>query len=68
MAKSLALQKELDAQREQAAVTAAKEKETSKRYGLVRTPSMERDVSSGGIGGNNDHSVKKKRKKKTRDR
>lgn len=70
LAKSLALQKELDAQREQAAVTAAKEKEASKRYALVRTPSKERDISAGGGGGgdNDDHTIKKKKKKRTRER
>ncbi|XP_058982384.1 serine/arginine repetitive matrix protein 2 isoform X8 [Musca domestica] len=55
LAKSLALQKELDAQREQAAAAAsaaaAKDKESSKRYALVRTPSRERDVPSSGGGG-----------------
>ena len=73
LAKSLALQKELDTQREQAAAAAAKEKESSKRYALVRTPSKERDVSAGGIGGgsggdNDDHTIKKKKKKRTRER
>ncbi|XP_073839048.1 serine-arginine repetitive matrix 2/3/4 isoform X11 [Musca autumnalis] len=80
LAKSLALQKELDAQREQAAAaaSAAAAKEKEKRYALVRTPSRERDVpSSGGggdgvgiIGGNGDndeHSIKKKKKKRTRE-
>ncbi|XP_059217248.1 uncharacterized protein LOC106094091 isoform X10 [Stomoxys calcitrans] len=80
LAKSLALQKELDAQREQAAAAAsaaaAKEKESSKRYALVRTPSRERDVSASGGGGggvvggngdNDEHSIKKKKKKRTRE-
>lgn len=83
LAKSLALQKELDAQREQAAAAAfaaaAKEKESSKRYALVRTPSRERDASASGGGGggggvvsgngdNDEHSIKKKKKKRTRER
>ncbi|XP_023305123.1 probable serine/threonine-protein kinase DDB_G0282963 isoform X2 [Lucilia cuprina] len=69
LAKSLALQKELDAQREQAAASAANEKESSKRYALVRTPSIERDISSGGMGGgdNDDHINKKKKKKRMRE-
>ncbi|XP_075164116.1 serine-arginine repetitive matrix 2/3/4 isoform X4 [Haematobia irritans] len=78
LAKSLALQKELDAQREQAAASAAaaRDKESSKRYALVRTPSRERDVSASGGGGggvvggngdNDDHSIKKKKKKRTRE-
>lgn len=83
LAKSLALQKELDAQREQAAAAAsaaaAKDKESSKRYALVRTPSRERDASASGGGGggggvvsgngdNDEHSIKKKKKKRTRER
>ncbi|XP_061397035.1 serine/arginine repetitive matrix protein 2-like isoform X2 [Musca vetustissima] len=84
LAKSLALQKELDAQREQAAAAAATAaaaaKESSKRYALVRTPSRERDVSAGGksggeggalgiIGGNGDNDEHSiKKKKKKRTR
>ncbi|XP_032596095.1 serine/arginine repetitive matrix protein 2 isoform X8 [Drosophila grimshawi] len=82
LAKSVALQKELDAQRESlaaaaaAAATAGKgDKETGKRYALLRTPSRERDeaVASGkaaASGDERDHvskSDKKKKKKRARE-
>ncbi|XP_070141174.1 SRRM2 protein homolog rsr-2 isoform X7 [Drosophila kikkawai] len=76
LAKSVALQKELDAQRESlaaaaaaAAAAAGKDKETGKRYALVRTPSREREADN-----NSDNerehvskSDKKKRKKRARE-
>ncbi|KAL9904718.1 serine-arginine repetitive matrix 2/3/4 isoform 9-T9 [Glossina fuscipes fuscipes] len=73
LAKSLALQKELDAQREQAAATSAKAKDSVKRYGIVRTPSKERELPTGGVSGGvgagaggsgDDHTTQKKKKKK----
>uniref|UniRef100_A0A1A9X0I3 Cwf21 domain-containing protein n=1 Tax=Glossina brevipalpis TaxID=37001 RepID=A0A1A9X0I3_9MUSC len=75
LAKSLALQKELDTQREQTAATAAKaSKDSTKRYGIVRTPSKERELSTGGgvsgaVGAGagssgDDHTIQKKKKKK----
>ncbi|XP_030079509.1 serine/arginine repetitive matrix protein 2 isoform X8 [Drosophila hydei] len=62
LAKTVALQKELDAQRESlaaaaavataaaAAAAAGKDKETGKRYALLRTPSRERDDVATGAG------------------
>uniref|UniRef100_W8AP02 Serine/arginine repetitive matrix protein 2 n=2 Tax=Ceratitis capitata TaxID=7213 RepID=W8AP02_CERCA len=79
LAKSLALQKELDAQRESAAAGREKEKERDdkRRYALVRTPSREKDNtgSGGSKADNSDNEVhehasrseKKKKKKRTRD-
>ncbi|XP_034658699.1 serine/arginine repetitive matrix protein 2 isoform X8 [Drosophila subobscura] len=82
LAKSVALQKELDAQRESlaaaaaaAAAAAGKDKETGKRYALVRTPSRERDRDGEGreaaaSGDEREHvskSDKKKRKKRARE-
>ncbi|XP_030380396.1 serine/arginine repetitive matrix protein 2 isoform X10 [Scaptodrosophila lebanonensis] len=82
LAKSVALQKELDAQRESLAAAAAaaasgKDKETGKRYALIRTPSRERDGAGGAedkepatSGDEREHvskSDKKKKKKRTRD-
>ncbi|KQS43103.1 uncharacterized protein Dere_GG14576, isoform D [Drosophila erecta] len=75
LAKSVALQKELDAQRESlaAAAAAGKDKETGKRYALVRTPSRERDRDGGeaaASGDERDHvskTDKKKRKKRARE-
>lgn len=79
LAKSVALQKELDAQRESLAAAAAaaqaagKDKETGKRYALVRTPSREREGSEADKHSEDerDHgskSEKKKRKKRARER
>jgi len=79
LAKSVALQKELDAQRESlaaaaAAAAAGKDKETGKRYALVRTPSRERDRDAGDAAANGDErdhvskTDKKKRKKRARER
>jgi len=83
LAKSVALQKELDAQRESlaaaaAAAAAGKDKETGKRYALVRTPSRERErerdrdggdaVASGDEREHVSKSDKKKRKKRARER
>uniref|UniRef100_A0A6P4EH79 Serine/arginine repetitive matrix protein 2 isoform X3 n=1 Tax=Drosophila rhopaloa TaxID=1041015 RepID=A0A6P4EH79_DRORH len=81
LAKSVALQKELDAQRESlaaaaAAAAAGKDKETGKRYALVRTPSRERERDRDGgdataaSGDEREHvskSDKKKRKKRARE-
>ncbi|XP_070071969.1 SRRM2 protein homolog rsr-2 isoform X6 [Drosophila takahashii] len=80
LAKSVALQKELDAQRESlaaaaAAAAAGKDKETGKRYALVRTPSRERERERDGgdaaaSGDEREHvskSDKKKRKKRARE-
>jgi len=80
LAKSVALQKELDAQRESlaaaaAAAAAGKDKETGKRYALLRTPSRERDEPTAGksevSGDEREHvskSDKKKKKKRARER
>jgi len=84
LAKSVALQKELDAQRESlaaaaAAAAAGKDKETGKRYALLRTPSRERDETTAGksdaglanSGDEREHvskSDKKKKKKRARER
>lgn len=84
LAKSVALQKELDAQRESlaAAATAAaaavaasggKDKETGKRYALVRTPSPEAAAVAGKAdalhqSGDVSKSDKKKKKKRARER
>lgn len=85
LAKTVALQKELDAQRESLAAAAAaaaatgKDKETGKRYALLRTPSRERDESGGkpdgAVGANSDDerehvskSDKKKKKKRAREK
>ncbi|XP_036336431.1 uncharacterized protein LOC118746666 [Rhagoletis pomonella] len=79
LAKSLALQKELDAQRESATVSKDKDRERAdkRRYALVRTPSREKDIAgSGGSKGGSDNethehvskSEKKKKKKRTRER
>ncbi|XP_033149689.1 serine/arginine repetitive matrix protein 2 isoform X8 [Drosophila busckii] len=73
--KSVALQKELDAQRESlAAAAAGKDKETGKRYALLRTPSRERDVAKGAdkpdaVAHSDEErkSDKKKKKKRTRE-
>nr|XP_032290885.1 serine/arginine repetitive matrix protein 2 isoform X5 [Drosophila virilis] len=80
LAKSVALQKELDAQRESlaAAATAAaaaaggKDKETGKRYALVRTPSPEAAAVAGKAdalhqSGDVSKSDKKKKKKRARE-
>ncbi|XP_032573126.1 serine/arginine repetitive matrix protein 2 isoform X8 [Drosophila sechellia] len=78
LAKSVALQKELDAQRESlaaaaAAAAAGKDKETGKRYALVRTPSRERDRDAGDAATNGDErdhvskTDKKKHKKRARE-
>ncbi|XP_030242350.1 serine/arginine repetitive matrix protein 2 isoform X9 [Drosophila navojoa] len=89
LAKTVALQKELDAQRESlaaaaaaastgaaAAAAAGKDKETGKRYALLRTPSRERDDGAGksdaaaASGDERDHvsrSDKKKKKKRARE-
>ncbi|XP_034484144.1 serine/arginine repetitive matrix protein 2 isoform X3 [Drosophila innubila] len=83
LAKSVALQKELDAQRESlaaaaAAAAAGKDKETGKRYALLRTPSRERDEATAGksdaglanSGDEREHvskSDKKKKKKRARE-
>ncbi|XP_067642683.1 SRRM2 protein homolog rsr-2 isoform X2 [Eurosta solidaginis] len=74
--KSLALQKELDAQRE-SAKDKEKERDDRQRYALVRTPSREKEIadSGGDSKGDNDNgehehvskSEKKKKKKRTRD-
>lgn len=63
ISKSLALQKELDAQREQAA---AKEKELSKRYALVRTPPIEHDLSKDDKTGDSDSSDDQPKSKRSR--
>lgn len=85
LAKTVALQKELDAQRESLAAAAAaaaasgKDKETGKRYALLRTPSRERDEAGGkpdgAVGANSDDerehvskSDKKKKKKRAREK
>lgn len=84
LAKTVALQKELDAQRESlaaaaaAAAAAGKDKETGKRYALLRTPSRERDEAAGkpdGAVANSDDerehvskSDKKKKKKRAREK
>ncbi|XP_053956443.1 serine/arginine repetitive matrix protein 2 isoform X4 [Anastrepha ludens] len=79
IAKSLALQKELDSQRESAASSRDKEKEhgDKRRYALVRSPSREKDNAvSGGNKDDSDNeayeqhvskSEKKKKKKRTRE-
>ncbi|XP_034108356.1 serine/arginine repetitive matrix protein 2 isoform X3 [Drosophila albomicans] len=80
LAKSVALQKELDAQRESLAAVAAaagKDKETGKRYALLRTPSREREGApsggksvSGAANSGDEHvskSDKKKKKKRARE-
>lgn len=85
LAKTVALQKELDAQRESlaaaagAAAASGKDKETGKRYALLRTPSRERDEvggkPDGAVGANSDDerehvskSDKKKKKKRAREK
>lgn len=81
LAKTVALQKELDAQRESlaaaaAAAAAGKDKDTGKRYALLRTPSREREDAAKGDGvANSDDerehaskSDKKKKKKRAREK
>ena len=71
LAKGIALQKELEAQKESVAALAAGKEKSGRRYGLVRTPSREKEVDGSEQGEKREHvskSEKKKKKKRSRDR
>lgn len=63
LAKSMALQQELDAQKELERLNSAK----GKKYGLVRTPSPEKHSSKTALPADKEKDKAKKRKHKNRD-